>query len=116
MPELEPPTLSEVVRRIDNLSADIKEYAKDSVSALIYQNDNIARDREMRDVKADMAKVQAELDAEIKSRLNSENETRKERENAGSSKRLMWISIFATPIAVLLINWVANGGLSHVAG
>jgi hypothetical protein len=100
--QLEPPTLSEIARRLDEMRDDLRAYASSTVPLAVYQADNIARDREAKEMKADISALQVKVDEE-----------RTKRDAAESSKRLMWITIIATPIAVLLINFVASGGI-HV--
>jgi anti-sigma factor RsiW len=114
MTALEPPNLSEVIRRLDDMKADLRGYASTSLNVSVYQADNVARDREMKEVKADHAALEAKFDAAQEARRVADADAARARETAASSKRLMWLSIGASPLAILVVNWLANGGLAHV--
>lgn len=112
--QLEPPNLSEIARRLDEMREDLRSYAKEAVSASVYQADNIARDREAKEMKADIAALQVKVETEHNDRLAAQGEASKARDDARSRTVLMWVTIFATPAVTLLITWIASGGLTHV--
>lgn len=111
--QLDPPTLSEIARRLDDMREDLRSYASATVPLAVYQADNMARDREAKEMKADIAALQVKLDEERNQRLNAEADSRRDRESASSSKRLMWTGIIASPIAAALVAYLTSGGF-HV--
>ena len=112
--QLEPPNLSEIARRLDEMREDLRSYAREAVALSVYQSDNIARDREAKDMKADIAALQVKVETEHNDRLAAEAAAATAREEYSSRSRLMWITIFATPAVTLLVTWLASGGLAHV--
>jgi hypothetical protein len=112
--QLEPPTLSEIARRLDEMREDLRSYAKEAVALTVYQADNIARDREAKEMKADIAALQVKVETEHNDRVEAEAVAARAREEARSRNVLMWVTIFATPAVTLLVTWIASGGLAHV--
>jgi hypothetical protein len=71
MTNLEPPTISEVIRRLDDLKSDVHDLGKRVVSSEIYAIDKANLDKEIADLRA---QVVAETAAREAARLASKSE------------------------------------------
>jgi hypothetical protein len=122
--ELEPPTLSEVIRRLDDLKGDVKDYAGKTVSTEIYLADKIVHDREIKELKLELKDQENALDAarkELASEISANAKTLKEQidknrqieDDAKSRTRLLWLGIVATAVVGAVVTFVVNGGLAH---
>jgi archaellum component FlaC len=122
--ELEPPTLSEVIRRLDDLKTDVKDYAGKTVSTEIYLADKGVHDREMKELKLEVKDLENDLDtakkelakeiaANAKALKEQIDKNRQIEEDAKSRTRLLWLGIIATAVVGAVVTFIVNGGLAH---
>lgn len=106
-PNLEPPTLSEVIRRLDELRGDVREMGGRFVSTELYLVDKQVHDREMKELRE--RQTAAEKEADLREKDAAERDKRVN-EQASTNRRFL-IGIVASPFASALIAWIISGGL-----
>jgi hypothetical protein len=97
---LEPPTLSEVIRRLDELKTDVKDLGGRVVSTDLYVAEKQQHDREMKELRERITTVEQESD-----------EREKRSQDQASKNRQFLIGLIVSPFASALIAWIIAGGI-----
>jgi hypothetical protein len=98
-PNLDPPTLSEVIRRLDELRTDVRDMGGRFVAADIYLVDKQVHDREAKEMRAKLVELEKEAD-----------EREKRSQDQAATNRRFLIGLVASPFASALIAWIIAGG------
>jgi predicted O-linked N-acetylglucosamine transferase (SPINDLY family) len=96
---LDPPTLSEVIRRLDELRTDVRDMGGRFVSTEIYLLDKQVHDREAKEMRAKQVELEKEAD----------DREKRVQDQAATNRRFL-IGIVASPFASALIAWIIAGG------
>jgi len=109
--QLEPPNLSEVIRRLDQLSLDLKEYSGRFVSTEIYMLDKQAHDREAAARGERITVVESAMATFIRQNGDEQDAREIRSQTQGSQNRAIWIVLVVSPIVSAVLAWIINGGL-----
>lgn len=108
---LEPPNLSEVIRRLDELREDLKGLGGKFVSAEIYMIDKQAADRDMREAHDRIRAIQQASDAADKKAITDQSAKDVRAQEQAATNRKFLIGIAVSPFASAVVAWIISGGL-----
>lgn len=108
---LEPPNLSEVIRRLDELREDIKEFGGKFVSTEIYMIDKQAADRDAKDARDRIRAIEQASDAADKKAITDQAAKDIRTQEQAATNRKFLIGMVASPFASALVAWIISGGL-----
>lgn len=107
--------LEEMNRRFDSLDKRLDK----SVSTETFRDEQARVNMELKELSAAAAKNSADIQAEANARVaaelaraQAERGESERRQELQRQTRWQWFLIPASPIAVLVVGWLANGGLA----
>lgn len=110
---LEPPNLSEVIRRLDELRQDLKAFGGRFVSTEIYMLDKQVYDREAKERNDRITGVEKEIAANDKLRTQEREAKDQKIQDQAATNRKFLIGIVISPFASAAIAWILTGGMTR---